>query len=144
MDRKYLQPAYPHKKSSEKYNNEERKEHEQMIKRMNEAEETISKRLIKYPNEYIMQLKVEEFHKQMTTFLGGLLYKLPQIQEYHIDMRNWHSIFGMGNLKKQLDTKVNSKQEFSLIRRSLGLASKAIGKMPIEGEEVGLKTIYTM
>jgi hypothetical protein len=53
-------------------------------------------------------------------------------------------MFGMGNLKKQLDTKVNSKQEFSLIRRSLGLASKAVGKMPVEGEEVGLKTIYTM
>ncbi len=98
---------------------------------------------MKYPNEYIMQLKVEEFHKQMTTFLGGLLYKLPYIQEYHIDLRNWHPMFGMGNLKKQLDTKVNSKLEFSLIRRSLGLASKALGKLA-EGEEVGLKTIYTM
>lgn len=90
-----------------------------------------------------MQLRVEEFHKQMTTFLGGLLYKLPYIQEYHIDMRNWHSMFGMANLKKQLDTKVNSKQEFSLIRRSLGVASK-VAKAPVEGEEVGLKTIYTM
>lgn len=114
-----------------------------MIKQMNDAEQIISK-IIKYPNEYIMQLKVEEFHKQMTTFLGGVLYKLPYIQEYHIDMRNWHSMFGMANLKKQLDTKVNSKQEFSLIRRSLGLASKAIGKNAMEGEEVGLKTIYTM
>lgn len=91
-----------------------------------------------------MQLKVEEFHKQMTTFLGGVLYKLPYIQEYHIDLRNWHSMFGMANLKKQLDTKVNSKQEFSLIRRSLGLASKVAGKVAMEGEEVGLKTIYTM
>lgn len=115
-----------------------------MLQKMDEAEELISKKLIKYPNEYIMQLRVEEFHKQMTTFLGGLLYKLPEIQEYHIDLRNWHSMFGMGNLKKQLDTKVNSKQEFSLIRRSLGLASKAVGKAPVEGEEVGLKTIYTM
>jgi hypothetical protein len=111
---------------------------------MEESEELISKKLVKYPNEYIMQLRVEEFHTQMTTFLGGLLYKLPYIQEYHIDMRNWHSMFGMANLKKQLDTKVNSKQEFSLIRRSLGLASKAIGKAPVEGEEAGLKTIYTM
>lgn len=34
MDRKHLQPTYPHKKSSEKYNNEERKEHELMVKGM--------------------------------------------------------------------------------------------------------------
>jgi hypothetical protein len=102
-----------------------------MIEKMNEMEDIIGKKLIKYPNEYIMQLKVEEFHKQMTTFLGGLLYKLPYIQEYHIDMRNWHPMFGMSNLKKQLDTKVNSKQEFSLIRRSLGLASKALGRIPV-------------
>lgn len=43
-------------------------------------------------------------------------------------MRNWNGMFNMSGLKKQLDTRVNSKQEFSLIRRSLGLASKAIGK----------------
>jgi hypothetical protein len=51
-----------------------------MIKKMAESEEIISKRLIKYPNEYILQLKVEEFHKSMTAFLGGVLYKLPYIQ----------------------------------------------------------------
>lgn len=69
----------------------------------------------------------------MTSFLGGLLIKLPFVQEYHIDLRNWHSMFGMSNLKKTLDTKVNSKQEFSLIRRSLGLASKSIGRSLSEG-----------
>lgn len=52
-------------------------------------------------------------------------------------------MFNMSSLKKQLDTKVNSKQEFSLVRKSLGLASKAIGRA-LEGEEIGLKTIYTM
>ena len=53
----------------------------------------------------------------------------------------------MAALKKTLDTRVNSKQEFSLIRRSLGLASKAIGRaQQNQGgeEEVGLKTIYNM
>jgi hypothetical protein len=99
-----------------------------MIKKMIESEEVVSKKLVKYPNEFTMQLRVDEFHKNMTVFLGGLLYKLPQIQEYHIDMRNWNGMFNMSSLKKQLDTRVNSKQEFSLIRRSLGLASKAIGK----------------
>jgi hypothetical protein len=57
-----------------------------------------------------MQLRVDEFHKNMTVFLGGLLYKLPNIQEYHIDMRNWNGMFNMSGLKKQLDTRVNSKQ----------------------------------
>ena len=92
-----------------------------------------------------MGLKVEEFHKKMTEFLTNLLMRLPNINEYHIDFRNWHAKFGMGNLKKSLDTKVNAnaRAEFSLIRKSLGMGSKGIGKGG-EGEEQGLKTIYTM
>ncbi|CAM6005288.1 unnamed protein product [Sphagnum balticum] len=77
----------------------------------------------------------------MIEFLGGLLYKLPYIQEYHIDFRNWHSSFNMSALKKTLDTKVNSKQEFSLIRRTLGLASKAIGR--VQGGEGAEQILVT-
>jgi len=114
---------------------------------VNEAEDIVSRKLVKYPNEYIAQLRVEDFHKNMTSFLGGLLTKLPHVQEYHIDLRNWNAMFGMPSLKKTLDTKVNSRQEFSLIRRSLGAASKSIGRSALEGGEEqtnGLKTIYTM
>lgn len=68
-----------------------------------------------------MNLRVEEFHKNMTNFLSGLLQNLPHLQEYHIDFRNWNSMFGMANLKKNLDTKVNKKPEFSAIRRSLAM-----------------------
>jgi hypothetical protein len=67
-------------------------------------------------------------------------------------------MFGMGNLKKTLDTKKNGKQELSSIRNSLGMdkaanrisASRATASRisAIEVERAphaaGLKTIYTM
>jgi hypothetical protein len=54
-----------------------------------------------------MRLRVEEFHKRMAHVLGHLLQKLSYVQEYHIDLRNWHRMFDMASLKKILDTKVN-------------------------------------
>lgn len=108
---------------------------------MKRTEEIVSQRLVKYPVEFIMGLRVEEFHSKMTAFLGNLLTKMTQLNEYHIDMRNWNGMLSMPGLKKILDTKViSNKQEFSLIRRSLVGGG---GKLPAkEGEE--LKTIYTM
>lgn len=78
----------------------------------------------------------------MVEFLSNLLIKLNVLQEYHIDLRNWHGMFSMGGLKKILDTKViSNKQEFSLIRRSL-INNK--NQPQNGGDEIGLKTIYTM
>ena len=81
----------------------------------------------------------------MTEFLTTLLVKMQNINEYHIDFRNWNAKFGMAALKKSLDTKVNAnaRGEFSLIRKSLVQVSKGIGKGGDEGDQ-GLKTIYTM
>ena len=51
-------------------------------------------------------------------------------------------MFSMGGLKKILDTKViSNKQEFSMIRKSL-INNK--NQPQNVGEEVGLKTIYTV
>lgn len=44
----------------------------------------------------------------MTEFLTTLLVKMQNINEYHIDFRNWNAKFGMAALKKSLDTKVNA------------------------------------
>lgn len=108
---------------------------------MKRCEGLISKRLVKYPNEFVMQLRVEEYHRKMVEFLSNLLVKLNVLQEYHIDMRGWNGMFSMGGLKKTLDTKViSNKQEFSLIRKSL-ITNKNQGAV---SDEVGLKTIYTM
>jgi len=56
-------------------------------------------------------------------------------------------MFGMGNLKKTLDTRKNAKQESSSIRNSLGM-DKALSRVSMtEGDKApaaGLKTIYTM
>jgi hypothetical protein len=52
---------------------------------------------------------------------------MPNIEDYQIDMRNWHPLFALGKLKQQLDTKVQSKEEFSMVKRSLALASQEIG-----------------
>jgi len=98
------------------------------MKQINEHEELISKKLIKYPNEYIMQLRVDEFHKKIIELLSGLLQKMPFVMEFHIDFRNWHATFNMGTLKKTLDTKVSSRQEFSLIRKSLNMMGKVGGR----------------
>jgi Asp-tRNA(Asn)/Glu-tRNA(Gln) amidotransferase B subunit len=90
----------------------------------------------------VQQLRVDEFHRKMVEFLSNLLIKLNTLQEYHIDLRNWHGNFSMSGLKKILDTKViSNKQEFSLIRRSL-----INNKNQPQGvaEELGLKTIYTV
>jgi hypothetical protein len=114
---------------------------------MSFAEEVVGKHYKKYPNEYITQLKVADFHKNMLNFLGGLLLRLPEVQEYHIDMRNWNSMFGMASLKKTLDTKKNAKQESSSIRNSLGM-DKAMSRISMtemdKAPAAGLKTIYTM
>lgn len=76
-----------------------------------------------------MGLRVEEFHNKMTNFLIKLLEKMNQLQEYHIDMRNWNGMFSMGGLKKILDSKkVANKEEFSLIRKSLIGGNKPSGK----------------
>jgi hypothetical protein len=78
----------------------------------------------------------------MLEFLSNLLIKLNLLEEYHIDLRNWNSTFSMSGLKKILDTKViSNKQEFSLIRRSL-INNK--NQPQNAGDEIGLKTIYTM
>ena len=145
LDAIYYQPEYKYQPGHENYNEADKKEHKERVARMKECEEIISKQAVKYPTEYIMQLKVEEFHKKMTEFLTGLLIQLKFINEYHIDFRNWHAKFGMANLKKSLDTKVNAnaRGEFSLIRKSLGMGSKGIGKGGEDGDQ-GLKTIYTM
>jgi hypothetical protein len=39
-------------------------------------------------------------------------------------MRNWHHLFGLSSLKKKLDTNVSSRQEFSMLRKGLGILSK--------------------
>jgi hypothetical protein len=46
----------------------------------------------------------------MALYIGKLLMVLPEIREYQIDMRNWHPMFVMSNLKKKLDTMVSSKK----------------------------------
>jgi len=78
----------------------------------------------------------------MVEFLSNLLLKLNLLQEYHIDLRHWNGMFSMGGLKKILDTKViSNKQEFSMIRKSL-INNK--NQPQNVGDEVGLKTIYTV
>lgn len=119
---------------------EEEAAHNFMLEEMKKNEEIVSQRLVKYPVEFITGRRVEEFHNKMTFFLINLLTKMSNIQEYHIDMRNWNGMFGMSGLKKILDTKVvSNKQEFSLIRRSFAPQNKMPAK---EGEE--LRTIYSM
>jgi hypothetical protein len=77
----------------------------------------------------------------MVQFFGNLLVKLKVLNEYQIDFRNWNGIFSMSGLKKTLDTRViSNKQEFSLIRKSLIAGNKPVK----EGEDQGLKTVYTM
>lgn len=74
-------------------------------------------------------MRVEAFHKKMAEFLQGLLNQLQNAQEYHIDLRNWNGKFGMGNLKKILDTTVNKKKaEYSGLRQSLDRTSKIAGR----------------
>ena len=82
-----------------------------MLTEMQRTEEIVSKRLVKYPVEYVQGLRVEQFHGRMTSFFGNLLVKMIQLQDYHIDMRNWNSIFSMPGLKKTLDTKVISNKQ---------------------------------
>ena len=110
IDKRHLQPKYPYKKNSDKYDSEEKKAHEFMLEEMKKMEEIVSKRLVKYPVEYVQGLRVEEFHSRMTFFFGNLLVKMIQLQDYHIDMRNWHGCFSMPGLKKTLDTKVISNK----------------------------------
>ena len=145
MDAMYYNPEYKYQPGHDNYNEEEKQDHEKRVITMKQCQETISKQAVKYPSEYIAQLKVEEFHKKMTEFLTTLLVKMQNINEYHIDFRNWNAKFGMAALKKSLDTKVNAnaRGEFSLIRKSLVQVSKGIGKGADEGDQ-GLKTIYTM
>ena len=139
MDKRYLQPKYQHKKQSDFYDSEEHKAHDFMLEELLRTEEIVSERLVKYPVEFVMGLRVEEYHARMTYFLSNLLVKMTQLLDYHIDMRNWNGLFRMPGLKKTLDTKViSNKQEFSLIRKSL-----MPGKGDKQGEE-GVKTVYTM
>lgn len=65
----------------------------------------VSQRLVKYPVEFVMGLRVEEFHAQMAKFVLNLLNKMTVVQDYHIDLRNWNGMFNMSGLKKLLDTK---------------------------------------
>ena len=112
-----------------------------MLEELKRCEGIVSERLVKYPVEFVQQARVEEFHNKMTSFLSNLLVKLNVLTEYYIDFRNWNSMFSMSTLKKILDTRVvSNKQEFSLIRKSL----IAGNKQAKEGEDQGLKTIYTM
>jgi hypothetical protein len=142
LDKKHLQPKYPHKKQSEQFDREEYKAHQFMLEEMERTEALVSQRLVKYPVEFVTNARVEEYHTRMTAFLSNLLVKLAILNEYHIDMRNWNGLFSMGGLKKILDTRViSNKQEYSLIRKSLIAANNKPGK---EAEDQGLKTIYTM
>ena len=142
MDRRIQQPKYPHKKKSDNFDLDEYNGHKFMLEEMINCEEIISQRLVKYPVEFVINLRVEEFHQKMVAFLSNLLVKLGNMQEYHIDLRNWHSTLSMGALKKILDSKViSNKQEFSQLRNSFITANKQARE---NGEEVGLKTIFTM
>jgi hypothetical protein len=60
--------------------------------------------------EYINQLRVDHFHKQIMSVIVGLIYRMPNIELFQIDMRNWHPIFNLATLKKQLDTTVSTKK----------------------------------
>lgn len=58
LDKRYHQPKYPHKKNSEKFDGEEYKAHGLMIEEMKRTEEIVSQRLVKYPVEFILGLRV--------------------------------------------------------------------------------------
>lgn len=126
-------------------------QHKQMLQKIKMVEENLSKRLVKYPKDLIVRLRVQQFHGKMIQFIQGLLNKLEEVQEYHIDMRNWHKIFDMTGLKKTLDTKLNessNKQQFSINNkisiRPMNKSSREPLKKEGVQEQVGLKTIYIM
>jgi len=41
------------------------------------VEQKLSKKLVKYPKDFIIRLRVEEFHRKMSQFIGELLGRLP-------------------------------------------------------------------